>query len=251
MCVFEKFNNTENDDALIVEAKGLRILQAALQENNDLHVPKIVSSEPECIVMDEIESIMPRKEQFETLARGLATLHAKRYDDYGFAEDNYIGLNPQKNKLTKKWGSFFIEYRLAYQISLMKDQQVKERYSKALQKIQPQLELFLDHHCEYPSLVHGDLWSGNVLYDEEKVYLIDPAFYYGDREVDIAMSEMFGGFDERFYKKYNELLPVSSEYELKKQIYNLYHYLNHYNLFGLSYLYESDDILALIIKEFS
>ena len=82
---------------------------------------------------------------------------------------------------------------------------------------------------------HGDLWSGNVLY-EKSVYLIDPAVYFGDSEVDIAMSEMFGDFSSHFYKAYDALLPLSDEYSTKKKIYNLYHYLNHYNLFGISYL---------------
>lgn len=250
MCVHEKFNASEFDDALLKEAKGLRVFQAALQDNTYLHIPRIVSVDPECLVMDEVESVVPNKEQFETLAYGLATLHAKSYEQYGLDEDNYIGLNPQKNTLTHNWGAFFVEYRLGFQISLIKDVNVRERFEKMLEELSLALEAFLNENTQHPSLVHGDLWSGNVLFDTQKVYIIDPAYYYGDREVDIAMSEMFGGFDEGFYAKYDELLPLSQEYPLKKQIYNLYHYLNHYNLFGRSYLYECEDIFTLLQKEF-
>jgi len=95
---------------------------------------------------------------------------------------------------------------------------------------------FLNDHCEHASMVHGDLWSGNVLFDRDSVWLIDPAIYYGDREVDLAMTEMFGGFTHEFYQFYNNTYPISNTYQQKKIIYNLYHYLNHFNLFGDRYL---------------
>jgi fructosamine-3-kinase len=112
----------------------------------------------------------------------------------------------------------------------------KREFEKVLNQRKENLINYLNETTTHPSLVHGDLWSGNYLCDSEKVYLIDPAVYFGDREVDLAMSEMFGGFSPAFYQAYDTAYPRSADYPHKKKIYNLYHYLNHYNLFGQSYL---------------
>jgi len=148
--------------------------------------------------------------------------------------DNFIGLNYQKNIYLKNWGEFFCEYRLREQIKMLSNSFLRDEFSKILDN--SILVDYLNENCASASLVHGDLWSGNVMFSQKGVYLIDLAVYYGDCEVDLAMTEMFGGFSSNFYEIYNKHLAISAEYSRKKVFYNLYHYLNHYNLFGNAYL---------------
>lgn len=180
------------------------------------------------------------------MGKGVALLHKKEYDNYGFYECNYIGLNPQANALCFNWGEIFARKRLLYQISLISDTGIAKRFEEAILKHKSKIVEFLNENCSHPSLLHGDLWQGNVLFDSKDAWLIDPAVYYGDNEVDIAMSEMFGGFAREFYDSYHEIMPRSKEYEKKKIIYNLYHYLNHYNLFGNSYLSSCENAINFI-----
>ncbi|MCV6625561.1 MAG: fructosamine kinase family protein, partial [Cellvibrionaceae bacterium] len=134
------------------------------------------------------------------------------------------------------WGAFFNHQRLQYQLSLIADAKIRQQWQQILDQQAPLLREFLNNNCQHPSLLHGDLWNGNVLFDKAGVWLIDPAVYCGDREVDLAMTEMFGGFSEEFYRAYDSIYPRTDAYRSKRDIYNLYHYLNHYNLFGSDYL---------------
>ena len=236
MQLFTKYNETRFKDSLLQEADGLELLADHLKDNPLLLVPKVVNVDKHRLQTQKILQVRPTKKHFEDLGKGFVQLHKKCFKKYGYDKNNYIGLNPQKNILSDEWGEFFTEYRLGFQISLIKDVNVRKRFQENLETNKQKLEDFLNEHTKHPSLVHGDLWSGNVLYDTEKVWLIDPAVYYGDREVDIAMSEMFGGFGSSFYESYEKEYPKSKQYSTKKIIYNLYHYLNHYNLFGSGYL---------------
>lgn len=241
MKIFTKNNDTSFKDTLIKEVQGLNTLSANLKGNRYINVPKVRSVNEKELQSEYIDFINPTNEYFNNLGVGLAILHKKSFENYGFESDNYIGLNPQKNILSKNWGEFFYQYRLWYQVSLIKEKATKRRFETTLMAKKELIIEFLNDTCKHPSLVHGDLWSGNVLYNENGVYLIDPAIYFADREVDIAMSEMFGGFDKEFYKAYDETYALSKEYEKKKIIYNLYHYLNHYNLFGSGYLFDCEN----------
>ena len=154
---------------------------------------------------------------------------------FGFFQDNFIGARPQKNTLCESWISFFRDNRLAPQFS------AADRYFTAEdrarnQKLLDHLEDFLVEP-EYPSLLHGDLWSGNVMCGADgKAMLIDPACYVGHREADLAMTELFGGFPPKFYEAYREAAPLQPGYETRRDLYNLYQLLNHLNLFGSAYL---------------
>jgi len=235
--IFIKSNPFDND-SLIKEVKGLNLIKENLlkSNNNYLKIPEIISVNKNEIQMKNIETSFENKNLIENLALGLAKLHEQKNRFYGLEYDNYIGLNPQKNIISNNWGEFFTKFRLAYQISLIKDKEIKQDFENFLDENLKKIEKFLNETTSYASLVHGDLWSGNVLFSKDDVYLIDPAVYYADREVDIAMTELFGGFNNTFYEIYNTYLPLSKSYNIKKIIYNLYHYLNHYNLFGNSYL---------------
>lgn len=241
MRIFTKTNDSAYKDLLINEVKGINLLSVHIQDNPYLKTPKIRSVNENEMQSEYIDSSFPSKELSEKLAMGLAILHKKSFENYGLEADNYIGLNPQKNILSKNWGEFFYEYRLMFQVSLIKDRAIKQRFETTLMAKKGIIIEFLNSTCEHPSLVHGDLWSGNILYGDSGVYLIDPAVYFADREVDIAMSEMFGGFDEEFYRTYHGIYPLSKEYKNKRVLFNLYHYLNHYNLFDDGYFYDCEE----------
>ena len=196
-----------------------------------------------------IRSTRCSADQWTRLGQGLASIHARPQPCFGFDEDNYIGLNPQRNAFDHSWGGFFLKQRLAFQVGLIVDQRRQRQFSQYLQQKASRLREFLDSEPVSSSLLHGDLWNGNVLCGEDgRVWLIDPAPYYGDPEVDLAMTEMFGGFPAEFYAAYRSRRPEPSTYPLKKRIYNLYHYLNHLNLFGEAYLDGCEEGFAALGK---
>jgi len=245
MVEFIKHNSSPFSDSLSAEVHGLESLRAVLQiiNNDDLHIPKVYSVNEKTLKLQAIKTQSNTGDQMTVLGRGLADLHQIEQSYYGLDRDNYIGLSEQKNGQYDDWGEFFVTQRLAFQVSLIKPAALQQSLQNILQRNKARVVSFLNQHCSGPSLVHGDLWSGNVLFEaneysgeEGRVWLIDPAVYYGDREVDIAMTEMFGGFSAEFYRRYDQAYPLSSAYPEKKVIYNLYHQLNHYNVFGRSYL---------------
>lgn len=234
---FIKHNSSRFPDQLIKEASGLELLRETIASHQlNLRVPQVLSVTERELELETIKSTSPSAKQMQTLGHELAKLHCIKFEQFGLDENNYIGLNPQENGLYHDWGHFFYEKRLMFQVELIDSQRVRKSFLEVLSNTRERLTDWLNEHCEHASLVHGDLWSGNVMYDETYVWLIDPAVYFGDREVDIAMTEMFGGFNHHFYDAYDDVLPRSQEYCTKKVIYNLYHYLNHYNLFGEGYL---------------
>lgn len=236
MTTFFKRNQTRFADAPYKEASGLRWLARSLPADC-VSVPAVLAVDESGVQMTAIAVRSGcRTELAVKLGQGLAAMHAEAQAFFGFEEDNYIGLNPQFNTPCDRWGEFFLHERLMRQIDLIEDAAFARAFRRRLQAIAHRLADFLDESCDRPSLVHGDLWSGNYLCDGERVWLIDPAVYFGDREVDIAMTELFGGFPAAFYEAYAQALPLSQDYPCKRDIYNLYHYLNHYNLFGDGYL---------------
>ncbi|AKH70876.1 fructosamine-3-kinase [Spongiibacter sp. IMCC21906] len=234
--MFLKRNNSRFSDALFCEAEGLSVLAAATAET-DISVPTVFSVDSCQMALTEITAGRCLPKQMAILGKGLAVMHRKRQTRYGWQRDNYIGLNPQANTVSDHWGEFFVAQRLRYQMSLINDARLRDRFQQRLVACESRLVAFLNSHCGHASLVHGDLWSGNYLCgDDGRVWLIDPAVYCGDREVDLAMSEMFGGFHSSFYQAYDDEYPRSEHYAIKRPIYNFYHYLNHFNLFGEAYL---------------
>lgn len=233
-----KENDTRYSNALFCEAEGLELLREAVAKAGvkEVKVPEVFSVSEARLQMTEINSSPPSDTLLKTLGKGLALVHNRPQSHFGFHRDNYIGLNPQKNCETDNWGDFFLEYRLGYQVSIITDDQVRTQFSEVLHQKGDILAAWLNEHVGGPALLHGDLWSGNVVFDRESSWLIDPAVYYGDPEADLAMTEMFGGFGKPFYQAYESVRPLSAHYGRKREIYNLYHFLNHYNLFGGAYL---------------
>jgi fructosamine-3-kinase len=181
------------------------------------------------------------------LGRKLAELHlTSGATAFGWQQSNTIGTTSQPNPWTANWGEFWQVSRIGHQLQLAKQKGGKF----------PQGDRFLDHipellknHSPKPSLVHGDLWGGNAgaLATGEPV-IFDPAVYWGDREVDLAMTELFGGFGSAFYKGYESVYPIDPGYAKRKTLYNLYHILNHYNLFGGSYGVQADRMMAGLLN---
>lgn len=168
---------------------------------------------------------------------------------YGWMEDNFIGLTPQKNTWTASWCEFFIEQRLKPQTLLARQNGFDRQFRSISSELMSAVESLLKLYQPTPSLLHGDLWSGNAAIDNQgRGRIYDPATYYGDAECDIAMTELFGGFGSQFYEAYYQLRPQKSDYLQRKTIYNLYHMLNHLNLFGSGYLAQVQRYIKLIMS---
>ena len=185
------------------------------------------------------------------LAEGLAAMHAATDERYGFVCDNTIGSNPQPNPRSDDWVAFWREHRLGVQLNLALDNGLDARMVERGQALAEDLAPFFDDYRPRASLLHGDLWSGNRAADSEgNPVLYDPACYYGDHEADLAMMELFGSPEEAFFDAYGERFPIHDGYPLRRDLYNLYHVLNHANLFGGGYVHQAgqyiDRLLARI-----
>ncbi|MCR5106609.1 MAG: fructosamine kinase family protein [Lachnospiraceae bacterium] len=240
-CLFLKMNGEKDEEFFLREAEGL----LAIGNTGRIDVPKLIgygSDEGKAFLLMEFIRSSPKAPDFhEDFGHKLAAMHLDScsaytgFKNFGFISDNYIGGGRQENTPEEKWIVFFREHRLLPQLRLA------EGYfdSSSLKAFDRLLERLGDILTEpwKPSLLHGDLWSGNYMTGADgKVVLIDPAVYVGHPEADIAMTELFGGFSRVFYDSYYEVIERIPGYEDRREIYNLYHLLNHLNLFGQTYL---------------
>ncbi len=248
---FSKHNHSNYPDALQQEAAGLKLLAQQLKQlNSRIKVPTVYAVDHHTLTLSHINQQTPQSAQWQTLGQALAELHQVAQKHCGHQSNNYIGLNPQSNVISDNWGEFFYQYRLEFQVNLIQDPNTCQQFNSTLTALREPLIEFLNQNCPHPSLLHGDLWSGNVLFDATDVWLIDPAVYCGDADADLAMTELFGGFPSSFYHAYTTQRPLSADYGIKKTIYNLYHQLNHYNLFGSGYLGSCDHALSTMSQFF-
>lgn len=244
--VFLKQNANAPRDFFLAETRGLKLLA---QAENGPRIPKPIAvqpgSTPTFLLLEYIESSTEDKNFAERLARSLAQLHRMGQDYFGLDHDNYIGSTPQKNTLEKDGIKFFREQRIDFQRQLARRSGLLPvAIDKKLDLLCDDLGNFLNISGEKPALLHGDLWSGNYFPDSEgRPCIFDPAVYYGLREADLAMTELFGRLPQRFYDAYHESFPMNSGYAERKDLYNLYHLLNHLNLFGSSYLASVEQVV--------
>lgn len=247
---FVKLNDVDRLDMFVAEAEGL----AELAKAHAIKVPEPVcygaSSGQAFLVLENLQfgggggDVMPR------LGRQLAALHRYTAEQFGWHRDNTIGSTHQPNGLGNDWPSFWRKQRLGFQLQLAERQGASGRMLRKGEELMGHVaDFFTDYQAE-ASLLHGDLWSGNysILASGEPV-IFDPAVYYGDREADIAMTELFGGFGGEFYAAYNEAWPLDSGYRQRKTFYNLYHILNHYNMFGGGYGSQADSMIDRLLSE--
>lgn len=239
--LFLKANSISNADFFRAEAEGI----VAIKSTGAVRVPDIHAIGTDqgysFLLMEYIERAVTRPGFWEKLGYDLACMHkadtSSFLDEgvYGFKSDNYIGAGKQKNTPKSSWIEFFSECRLRPQFEL-----AQKYLDSTTIRLTWSLLDNLDHYLfepEEPSLLHGDLWSGNYMSDDNgQPMLIDPAVYVGCNEADIAMTELFGGFDNRFYDAYFEAMGKVPGYEDRRDLYNLYHLTNHLNLFGSAYL---------------
>ncbi len=223
-----------NGDAGIKEANGLR----ELQKSEAIRVPHVIFAGLGVVVMEFINSGTRHGHFFEVFANQLAQLHQFSGVAFGFFEDNYIGSTPQINKpVSTDWLSFYFENRLLLQFKLAeKNGYADNNFRMLFYNLEQRLPNILAGSEELPVLLHGDLWGGNYMVDENGLpVLIDPAVYYGHREADLAMTKLFGGFPASFYAAYKAAYPLKPGYEYRESVYTLYHVFNHLNLFGSVY----------------
>ncbi len=235
--VFIKWNTDVGPDFFMAEANGLQ----TLAEARAIRVPAVlaVGSGPAFLVTEWIDTGgagMADMDFAERLGQELAALHNYTADRHGLEGDNYIGSLPQPNVQTTSWVGFFRDQRIGAQMAIARERgQLPPQREHALERLQNWLPVFLDDEAIRPSLLHGDLWGGNYMVAANgDPVLIDPAVYYGHREMDLAMTELFGGFSAGFYSAYNDAYPLEG-YEKRRQLYQLYPLLVHMNLFGGGY----------------
>jgi fructosamine-3-kinase len=204
------------------------------------------------IVLEKLSLLTTQNKSQQAMGRQLAHLHQIKYDRFGWSMGNTIGSTQQINTLSNDWLSFWAENRLGSQLSLAKGNGYGGKLIQSAEKLTKSLADFFKDYHPHPSLLHGDLWSGNAAAtDLGEAVIYDPACYYGDRETDIAMTELFGGFSTHFYSAYNEVYPLHKDYPIRKTLYNVYHILNHLNLFGSSYQQQAQQMIDSLLSEIS
>ena len=213
-----------------------------LRKSGTVNVPEVVFKGPDFLLLQWIEAGYSRSSSsMEMLGIQFAELHRYRGKKFGFSEDNLLGDTPQSNKPSKEgslnWAVFYAENRLEFQTSLaVKNGYATTELRNMMENLIKKFPDLISGTEEEPALLHGDLWSGNYLIDERGIpWLIDPAVYYGHREADMAMTSLFGGFSNSFYSAYKSAYPIAPGYAEREPLYQLYHLLNHLNLFGTGY----------------
>lgn len=231
---FVKTNRSGRQDMFQAEAMGLNEMAAS----GSIRVPRALcfgdDGSQSYIVLEYLD-LHGRANQ-ALLGEQLAAMHRQGRDTFGWDIDNTIGDTFQPNESSTDWVSFWREQRLGYQLQLAADNGYGRDVMVPGEKLLQKLPLLFEGHAVTPSMLHGDLWGGNVagLADGTPV-IFDPAFYYGDREADLAMTYVFGGFGPDFYAAYANAWPLDDGFELRKTLYNSYHILNHMNMFGGGY----------------
>lgn len=247
---FVKLNKPALVDMFEAEAEGLAEINAT---------DEVLTPAPVCwgegdgqswVVLEFIESGYQHSWSSARLGEQLAALHRHSAQHFGWRRGNYIGKTPQPNNESGQWVDFYAEQRLGFQLALAGERGAPASLLSAGEQLLADLPAFFSDYQPAPSLLHGDLWGGNWACDPGgNPVIFDPAVYYGDREADIAMTELFGGFDAEFYRAYNDTWPLDAGYPVRKTLYNLYHVLNHYNLFGGGYASQAGDMINNLLSE--
>ena len=245
--VFVKLSTGLLPGMLAAEAEGLHELAKA----GAIRVPEVIRLTEDFLVLEFIPTaINPPSDFWSKLGRQLANLHAYSQKIPGFHKDNFIGRSPQKNHSTANWKEFFWQSRLLPQW----EPAVQRGIPNTTKLLWQQLEILwpapLEGSSAQASLLHGDLWSGNVLVSNNgEPVVIDPAVYYGDAEADLSLTYLFGGFSAAFYQAYQEIRPKREGFARRQKVYQLYHLLNHFNLFGNSYTQSVESCLGEITRQ--
>ena len=245
---FLKYHQNAPDGMFAAEASALR----EISDQECIRVPTPIDygrdGSTSWLVLEylELTSTGPASQ----LGEQLASMHAVTGKQYGWHRDNYIGSTPQHNRQCQDWTVFWRDYRLRPQFQMAQSAGHGDRLFGTGEQLLECLELFMGDHQPAASLLHGDLWSGNKAFTRDgQAVIFDPATYYGDRETDIAMTELFGSFEPAFYSAYRAHSPLPDGYEMRRDLYKLYHLLNHLNLFGGSYLSSCENTVNRLMAQ--
>lgn len=244
---FVKINHARRLAMFEAEAEGLEAILAT----GTVRVPRPIASgtsgEEAWLVLEYLD--MGGRGSAAELGRRLAALHRHTWERYGWHRDNTIGSTPQVNTPSADWVDFYRTHRLGFQYALAARHGAPRRLLDHGERLMAGLAGFFVGYRPAPSLLHGDLWGGNHGYANGEPVIFDPAVYYGDREADLAMTELFGGFPADFQAAYREAWPLDAGYGVRRALYNLYHVLNHYTLFGGGYLDQAERMTERLLAE--
>jgi fructosamine-3-kinase len=245
--LFLKYGDAQVARTFPGEAAGLEAMRAA---ESPLTIPAVIDrvgpdgDRPGFLVMAWVETGRKGDSFWDEFGQGLAQMHRHAHEQYGFEQDNFIGRLPQQNEWMDTWPAFYRTQRLEPQVRMARERdRWRTDWTDALEALYRRLPDILPETPE-ASVLHGDLWKGNYMVTAAgDPAIIDPATYYGHREADLAMTELFGGYQDRFYAAYREAWPLAPGYDTRKKVYNLYHLINHLNLFGAGYASSVEGIL--------
>ena len=231
------------------EAEATALAQIA--DTKTIRVPQVITfgktADESFLILEFIEEGTSSAKGQEAMGKQLAFMHRTPQPYFGWVQDNCIGSTPQPNPEGQNWIDFYREYRLRHQFSLAAH---KGQTFNKIHDLLSGLDFFFEDYTPLPSLLHGDLWGGNASHAQRgNPFIYDPASYYGDRETDIAFTYMFGGFGSTFYSSYNREFPLHHGFKSRKTLYNLYHELNHFNLFGGGYASSAQASINQLVSE--
>ena len=248
--LFVKLADPDRRDMFEAEAEGLRELERAAA----VRVPRVlglgVAAGHAFLALEWIDFGRATPQGEARLGEQLAALHAVTAPRHGWHRDNTIGATPQRNDWTVEWPDFFARHRLGCQLDLAERHGHGGRWLERGRALCEQLDAFFSGHRPQPSLLHGDLWGGNwAMAVDGAPVLYDPAVYFGDREADLAMTYLFGGFGRAFYDAYHAAWPLDPGAGTRRDLYNLYHVLNHLNLFGGGYRAQAGAMIEQLLAQ--
>lgn len=246
---FVKSNSLNYLSMFDAEAAGLN----ALADTQTIRVPRALctgtAENQSYIVMEYVASGRQHAQSQAFAGEQLAAMHQHQQNQFGWSRDNTIGTTTQRNKWRDDWLSFWRDQRLGFQLTLAAQNGYAGRLQTTGEQLMVRFHVLIDH-APTASILHGDLWGGNRLFDQNgDPVIFDPAVYFGDREADLAMTELFGGFSADFYAAYNAVWSLDAGYSVRKTLYNLYHILNHLNLFGSGYASQAQSMIDRLLAE--
>lgn len=245
--VFLKTGPASALDMFQAEADGLREIAGA----QAVRVPKVLgcvcSGNESLLALEWINFELATEGAEKVFGQHLANLHRTTADRFGWHRDNTIGSTPQRNPWSDDWVQFFSEHRLRFQLELAAGNGFNGNLQTMGSRLLENIGRYFSDYWPAASLLHGDLWGGNWAVADSVPVMFDPAVYYGDRETDIAMTKLFGGFGTVFYEAYDETWPLAAGHAERVRLYQLYHVLNHLNLFGASYLGRAEGLLRELV----
>jgi protein-ribulosamine 3-kinase len=247
---FIKLNRADLVTMFEAEFAGLQ----DIARTQTIRVPEPVvcgqTAEHSFLVLENLEFGSSNKASERILGQQLALMHKQQQPSFGWHRNNTIGSTLQINSQSDDWQTFWREQRLGFQLKLSAEKGYGGKLQTNGERLCCDMAALFDNYLPQPSLLHGDLWAGNTAVDNQgRPVIFDPACYYGDREADLAMTELFGGFSRDFYAAYQAVWPLNQGYSVRKTFYNLYHILNHLNLFGGGYLRQTESMMAMLLAE--